>query len=263
MLIDFHTHAFADSIHEKAIESLVELSGGYKPYHDGSLAGLIKSMDACGVDISVVHNIATKKKQTRIINDWAIEIQSDRIIPFGTVHPDFEDWESEIDRLKASGIKGIKFHPDYQSFFVDDKKMYPIYEKCAQEGMVALFHCGRDIAFPNLVRNTPKRLKTVLEDIPQLTVVGAHMGGHEMFDEVSEHLAGKELYLDTSFAHYILGDKEFTKLIKKHGVDRVLFGSDSPWDDAKEQARIIERIDFTQDEKDMIFYKNAKKLLKI
>jgi predicted TIM-barrel fold metal-dependent hydrolase len=211
----------------------------------------------------VVQSIATKEKQTRTINDWVISIQSDRIIPFGTIHPDYEGWEKEIDRLKAAGIKGIKFHPDYQGFFVDDKKMYPIYEKTAQEGLTALFHCGRDIASKDLVRNTPVRLKNVLTDIPELTVVGAHMGGHEMFDEVDKILAGMDLYLDTSFAHYILGDKKFTALIKKHGVERILFGSDSPWDDAGGLARIIDSLDFTSAEKDIIFFENAKRLLEI
>jgi predicted TIM-barrel fold metal-dependent hydrolase len=263
MLIDFHTHCFADTIHEKAIASLVELSGGFTPHHDGSLSGLIGSMDEAGVDISVAHSIATKEKQTTIINDWVISIQSERIIPFGTIHPDFADWEREIVRLKEAGIKGIKFHPDYQGFFVDDKRMYPIYEKTAEEGLIALFHSGQDIAFPDIVRNTPARFKKVLKDIPQLCVVGAHMGGHLMFDEVSEHLAGHNLYIDTSFAHYILGDEAFTALVKKHGCDKVLFGSDSPWDDAGVLFEIIDSLDFTTDEKEQIFYKNAQKLLKI
>ena len=263
MLIDFHTHCFADSIHEKAIEALTELSGGYKPQHDGSLAGLLDSMDKAGVDISVVHSIATKEKQTTVINDWVISIQSASIVPFGTIHPDFADWEREIERLKAAGIKGIKFHPDYQGFFVDDRKMYPIYEKTAEEGLIALFHAGEDIAFPDIVRNTPARFKKVLEDIPELCAVGAHMGGHLMFDEVRQHLAGRDLYIDTSFAHYVLGDEGFTSLVKKHGTEHVLFGSDSPWDDAGGLFKTIDRLDFTTGEKEQIFYKNAQRLLKI
>lgn len=263
MLIDFHTHCFADSIYEKAIESLVKLSEGYTPVHNGSLSGLLGSMAESNVDISVVHSIATKAKQTEIINDWSISIKSDRIIPFGTIHPDYEDFEKEIDRLKNSGIKGIKFHPDYQGFFVDDKKMYPIYEKTAQEGMIALFHCGEDIAFPELVRNPPHRFKNVLIDIPNLKVVGAHMGGHRMFDEVAQLLTSMNLYLDTSFAHYILGDVKFEELIRKHGVERILFGSDSPWDDPNQQMNIIDSLGFSSKEKDMIFYKNAQRLLDI
>jgi predicted TIM-barrel fold metal-dependent hydrolase len=263
MLIDFHTHCFADSIHEKAIASLVELSGGYRPYHDGSLAGLLEAMNKADVDISVVHSIATKGKQTTIINDWVISIQSERIVPFGTIHPDFDDWEHEIERLKKEGIKGIKFHPDYQGFFVDDKRMYPIYEKTAEEGLIALFHAGQDIAFPDVVRNTPARFKKVLEDIPKLCAVDAHMGGHMMFDEVSEHLVGRDFYMDTSFAHYVLGDEGFTRLIKKHGAEHVLFGSDSPWDDAGELLKTIDRLDFTTKEKEQILYKNAQNLLGI
>jgi predicted TIM-barrel fold metal-dependent hydrolase len=263
MLIDIHTHCFADGIYEKAMAALQKATPEIKPSHDGSLNGLIKSMDESGVDISVVQNIATKPSQTPVINDWAISIANDKIIPFGTIHPDYDDWEREIDRLKAAGIKGVKFHPDYQGYFSDDRKAYPIYEKLAQENMIAFFHCGFDVAFPNLIRNTPNHMKNIVLDIPELTVVGAHMGGHRMYDEVAEILTPLDLYIDTSFAHYILGDEKFTWLIKKHGVDKVVFGSDSPWDSAKEQSDLINRLDFTQEEKDKLLYKNAKKILGI
>ncbi len=261
MLIDFHTHCFSDDIYEKAIASLSKMAENTVPQHDGSLSGLLDSMEKMDVDISVVHTIATKPKQTPIINDWAISIMSDKIVPFGTIHPDYHDWENEIDRIKAAGIKGIKFHPDYQGYFSDDRKVYPIYEKVAQEKMIAMFHCGYDISFPNLIRNTPKHMKNVVIDIPELIVVGAHMGGHRMYDEVYKILTPLDLYIDTSFGHYILGDKKYTELIKKHGVEKVVFGSDSPWDSAKEQADIIKRLDFTDEEKEMLLYKNSKKLL--
>ena len=116
MIIDFHTHCFADSVYKKAMEVITKLAGGIIPSIDGSISGLLKSMDENNIDISVVHSIATKAKQTDIINDWVISIQSEKIIPFGTIHPDYKKWESEIDRLKKNGIKGVKFHPDYQDF---------------------------------------------------------------------------------------------------------------------------------------------------
>jgi predicted TIM-barrel fold metal-dependent hydrolase len=106
-------------------------------------------------------------------------------------------------------------------------------------------------------------MKNVVTDIPNLIVVGAHMGGHRMYDEVAELLPPMNIYIDTSFAHYILGDKKFAWLIKKHGAHKVLFGSDSPWDNAGEQADIIERLDLSSEEKELIFYKNAQRLLKL
>ncbi len=263
MLIDFHTHCFSDDIYEKAISSLMEAFEGTEPSHDGSLSGLLKSMDEMNVDISVIHPIATRPKHTPVINDWVISIMSDRIIPFGTIHPDYEDWEREVDKLKKAGIKGIKFHPDFQSFFSDDRKAYPIYEKIAQEKMIALFHCGYDVSFPDLSRNTPAHMKNVVLDIPNLTVVGAHLGGYKMFDEAEKMLSPLDMYLDTSFGHHILGDKRYVEFIRNHGVDRVVFGSDSPWDNAKEQIDIINRLDFTSEEKDKLLYKNAKRLLSI
>lgn len=260
MIIDFHTHCFAEDIVERAMGSLTKISG-YIPSTDGSVAGLIKSMDIANVDMSVIQPIATKQSQTQKINDWAMSLKSDRLDTFGTIHHEYKNWEEEIERLYQNGVKGIKFHPDYQGFFVDDKKMYPIYEKVASLGMTALFHCGVDVAFPDIIRCTPKRLKNVLDNIKNLKVVGAHMGGHRMFDEVYDILCSLDLYIDTSCAHYILGDEGMTRMIKKHGVDKVLFASDSPWGDVKEGIEVINRLGFTSSEKDMIFYKNANNLL--
>jgi predicted TIM-barrel fold metal-dependent hydrolase len=257
MIIDFHTHCFADDIVERAMGSLTKISG-YVPFSDGSVEGLIQSMDISKVDMSIVQPIATKKSQTKIINDWAMSIRSDRVDTFGTIHHEYENWEQEIDRLYQNGVKGIKFHPDYQGFFVDDKKMYPIYEKVASLKMVALFHCGIDVAFPDVVRCTPNRLKKVLLDIKGLKVVGAHMGGHKMFDEVYDVLCGMACYI----AHYILGDEGILRIIKKHGVDKVLFASDSPWGNVGEMVEIIDRLKLTSNEKDMIFERNAKHILK-
>ena len=261
MIIDFHTHCFADSIVEKAMYTLTK-DNDLQIYADGSLSGLKNSMKKANVDISVVQPIATKATQTQLINDWIISIKSSEIIPFGTIHPEYEFWEKEINRLFKNGIKGIKFHPDYQNFWVDDKKMYPTYEKIADLGLITMFHCGRDISYPYQTRCTPNRLINVINDIPNLIVVGAHMGGHKMFEDVEKYLCGKNLYLDTSFAQYILGNTAMANLIKKHGVEKVLFASDSPWADVEKDINDIEKLDLTADAKDMIFSKNAYKLLK-
>ncbi len=86
MIIDFHTHAFADKIAEAAMRSLHK-SAGLRPYTDGTVSGLRASMQENGIDISVVLPIATKPEQQRIINDWAAFIRAADIIPFGSVHP--------------------------------------------------------------------------------------------------------------------------------------------------------------------------------
>ena len=90
MLIDFHTHCFPDKIAERAIAKLSYVSGGIKPNTDGTLCGLLSSMDAQSVDTSVVLNIATNAHQQKSVNDFAASIKSDRIVPFGSVFPEAE-----------------------------------------------------------------------------------------------------------------------------------------------------------------------------
>jgi uncharacterized protein len=262
MIIDFHTHCFADSIVEKAMGILLAKSG-YTASTDGSVSGLRQSMVKSDIDICVLHSIATKPSQTKKINDWTISICSDDIIPFGSVHPEYDDWEIELERLENNGVKGIKFHPDYQGFFVDEKRMYPIYEKIAELDMLIMFHCGYDIAYPDIAKCPPHKLINVVNDIPSLKIIGAHMGGYKMLDEIFEYLTGSDLYLDTSFSHFFMNDEETLKLIRKHGSDKILFGSDSPWDDVNTAIESIDRLKLSSREKEMIFSQNALELLKI
>ena len=137
MLIDFHTHAFPQKIAQRAINTLSHASGGLQPQTDGTLASLKEQMRLDGVDISVVQSIATNPTQQSNVNSFAIEInQDDAIIAFGSVHPDAPDALDELERIKDAGIKGVKFHPDYQHFYVDDEKMISIYKKISSLGLI-------------------------------------------------------------------------------------------------------------------------------
>ena len=145
MVIDFHTHAFPDRLAPRAIASLVEAAHGkYPPCSDGTVPGLIDNMDRFGVDLSVVQPVITKASQTESLNRWAKEIQNDRLISFGGLYPHTDDYKRDIDFLCELGFRGIKLHPEYQSFTVNDPKMLPIYDYALSKGMILLFHAGFD-----------------------------------------------------------------------------------------------------------------------
>lgn len=234
----------------------------YPPFSDGTLVGLREQMKLAGIDISVMLNIATSPRQTVKVNDWAIQTNAEKdIISFGSVHPDFADYKSELDRLAAAGIKGIKFHPEYQSFCVIDKKMYPIYERIASHGMVMIFHCGKDLIPRDPLMCTPDMMAKLIEDFKGAKIVGAHLGGQLMWDEVEEHLLGKDIYLDTSFGFKYLSHERVSKFIATHGADKFLFATDAPWQ--KQTVEIAEMLSFVTDpnERELIFHKNAERLL--
>ncbi|HQD51176.1 MAG TPA: amidohydrolase family protein, partial [Defluviitaleaceae bacterium] len=201
MIIDIHTHCFSDDIARKAVPLLAQ-KANVLPYTDGTIADLKRSMKENGVDVSVIQPIATKAKQTPVINSWIMTIEDSEIIPFGTIHPGYEDWKNEIRRLASMGIKGIKFHPDYQNFYVDDPKLFKIYEEIFSHNLIALFHAGIDIGLPEPCHCTPGRLKNLINHFKGAVIIAAHMGGYDCWDDVEKYLLGEEIYFDTSYSSH-------------------------------------------------------------
>jgi predicted TIM-barrel fold metal-dependent hydrolase len=224
MIIDIHTHTFPDQLAPKALAVLTN-NCEVSPHTDGTNAGLCDSMRLAGIDKSAVMPIATKPEQARSINRGAAMInrQYDNLVSFGTLHPMQDDWKDEISRLAADKVPGVKFHPDYQHFFVDDVKMFPIYQALADAGLVVLFHAGVDIGLPPPVHCTPDRLARVLDAVPGMTIVAAHMGGYDCWNDVERYLVGRDLYFDTSYSLRDLGPERMTALIKAHSTDKILF----------------------------------------
>ncbi len=269
MYIDFHTHAFSDKIVEKAMSSLIATGSAYglKAHTDGTVRGLKELLVKRNISKAVILPIATKPSQQTIINDWAAQVmqEDDFFCPFGSIHPDADDFEEEIDRIKSLNLHGIKLHPDYQNFMIDDPKLIPVFRKCAKAGLPVLIHSGFDPLSPNLIHCTPQAAARAFEKCPETTMIFAHGGAMNMWDDVEKYLAGKEgnIYFDVSVIAGRISTEQLTKIIRKHGADRILFGSDCPWDDPANEIDMINQTELNQEEKDMIFYKNALKLLNL
>ena len=264
MIIDFHVHAFPDALAAKALPLLSKCSGGVKPNYDATISGLESYLAKNNVDYAVVLNIATNPHQEKKVNDFAISLlEKKNIIPFGSVHPDSPNALSELERLAKAGIRGIKLHPDYQHFFVDDEKMFPIYKKIAELGFITVFHAGVDIGYPKPVHCTPERLLRVLDLFDDAPVVAAHFGGWLLWDSVLEDLCGTQVYLDTAFSSGKMPPDYAKELIKAHGADKVLLGSDMPWSDTLDEVRFVQSLDLFAEDEEKILSNNAKRLLNI
>ena len=262
MLIDFHTHAFPDKIAERAIDALCFTSGGLMPQTKGTVESLKEEMARDGVDISVILNIATNPKQQTNVNNFAAEINKDeKIVAFGSVHPDAPDVLSELERIKDMGLKGVKFHPEYQSFYVDDEKMKSVYKKISQLGLITVFHAGIDCGYPEPYHCLPERMERALKwfDSP---VVAAHWGGGGCWNEVLSRLAGQDIWFDLSYGYGQMPKWAAQQIVDKHTPDRLLFGSDMPWHRPVWEKRLIESLDMSVSDKEKIYYKNALSLLK-
>lgn len=263
MIIDFHTHIFPDAIAERAVASLIAGCGGiFTPVTRGTKDSLIERMDEWGIDASVIAPVLTKPSQTKSTNEWAAAAADSRIVAFGGIHPHTDDYRRDIDFVASLGLRGIKLHAEYQDFTVDSPEMLRIYDYALSRGLMILHHAGYDPAFSTPLKSSPRRFANIARAMKGGTVIVAHMGGRDQWEEVERELAGENVYLDTSNGFDFYGDDAFLRIVRAHGADKILFGSDSPWTNAKAEIEHIKALPLTEEEKAAILGGNAEKLLK-
>lgn len=230
-IIDCHTHAFPDFLAARAMDSLKAMSPQQQPKLDGTIGGLLRSMDEAGIHASVVASIATSEKQTSNILRWSCDIQSERIIPFASVHPLSNEVQHQIRRIKEAGIRGIKLHPLYQDFMPVDPQAIECYQMLEEAGLIVLFHSGLDFGYPGDRRAVPHIMLEIQEHVPNLKMILAHLGGLEQWDDFAANGLGSNVYIETSIAD--LTTPTARQILAKHTRGRILFGTDSPWDGQK------------------------------
>lgn len=263
-IIDFHTHVFPDGLAERAMKALLEegrKKWDVRSYLDGKLSSLLGSMDRNGISKSVVCSIATKPSQFDPILQWSRGIRSERIIPFPSVHPDDPDALARISLVRSEGFSGIKFHPYYQDFSIDDPKLFPLYGRICDEGLVVVMHTGFDLAFERHRIADPKRIVKVMEAFPAFRLVTTHFGAWEDWDEVERHISGRNIYMEISYSLHMLDREKARRLILNHPKEYVLFGTDSPWSDQAETLALLRGLGLGEERERLILRENASKLL--
>jgi predicted TIM-barrel fold metal-dependent hydrolase len=258
-IIDIHAHAWPDAVAPNAIASL-ERRGTLSAFYDGTVDGLIGSMERSGVAASVVQPVATKASQVPGINDWAASISGHGVIAFGAMHPEVEDPAVEIARMASLGLRGMKLHPEYQTFAPDEPRLAPVYEAAVAHDMTVFFHAGAD-AVQETVRGTPRAFSAVLEGFPQMRVVLAHLGGFRVWNDVAEVLVGRNVFLDTAFTLGHLPDADFVEIVHAHGAEKVLFGSDGPWTDPATEIAWLRSLPLADGVIEAVLGGNAQRLL--
>ena len=258
-IIDFHVHIFPEKIAAKAVAA----TGGYYGItmdHNGTIPDLLASGARINCSRYLVHSTATRPDQVVSVNDFICHAAAEHpeFIPFGTLHPKMENLEAEVDRIIANGVYGVKMHPDFQDFKVDDEDVLYMYAVLAGR-LPVLLHMG-DI---NTDKTTPERLYNVINRFPNLTVIGAHFSGYSVWDRAENVLKGTGIYVDTSSSLPFLTPERATELVHAFGADHCLFGTDYPmWDHEEELARFM-ALALTETEREMILHENAERLLNL
>lgn len=261
MVIDFHTHIFPEKIAARSI-AVLEGNAKIKAFTDGTLGGLKKSMEGC-IDLSVILPVVTKPSQFETVNHFAAKLNEEEpdVISFGGIHPGTSDYKAEMREIRELGLKGVKLHPAYQEMYIDDPAYMRIIDYASELGLIVSVHAGIDIGLPGPVYCAPGRAARVIREVKPQNLVLAHMGGWKCWDEVGEYLVGENVYFDTSFTHTYMREEQILALIRNHGADRIVFGTDSPWDGQEEAVRAFEELPLACEEKEKILHGNAEKLL--
>lgn len=268
MIIDFHTHVFPDKIASKTIDFLSK-KGGVPAFSDGTVNGLLTRMEQANVDICITLPVITNPAQFDTVNRFAADINREfankdrRIISFAGIHPDCEDIDGKMSLIANSGFRGVKIHPDYQDRYINDERYIRILQCAAENDLIVVTHAGVDIAYSE-VHCPPTLAAEVIKRVPDVKLVLAHLGGAaDTFDETMGLLCGENVYFDTAYVLRFIKEKQFKMMLEAHSEDKILFASDSPWSDIKNDIDILRSFDISDLAKEKIFYENAKALLKL
>ncbi len=259
--IDVHTHAFHPKIADKVLAQL-EGHYGIEPVGSGLTEDLLARLDRAGIEKAVVHTAATDASQVIPANNWALSLQAGhggRIVAFGTMHADYGEPEKELDRIAAKGLRGLKFHNDFQGFRMDDPRLMDILEAAAGR-FVVMFHVG-DVHEPDRNPSCPFKLAALHERFPDTPMIAAHLGGFQHWKYALDSLVGTDVYMDTSSSLSFIDDETLRAIFQGHPRERILFGSDYPLFDPGEEAHRLQRRLGLSDEELTDILANGERLL--
>jgi len=258
-IIDFHAHIYPDKIAEKAVHSVGDFYGVTMAAHEGTADELLRISEDTGVERIIVHSVATSPTQVSSINRFIASSceKHPEFIGFGTLHQDLDDFNAALDELQALGLRGVKLHPDTQEFDLDADIMMPVYAEIARRGLPMIFHTG-DYRHD---WSHPRRMRHVLQEIPDLVVDAAHFGGWSVFDLAIDYMKDMNCYMDLSSSMCFLGPNRTRELIEIYGADRILFGSDFPMWSPREELAMFYSLGLSRTDQEKILYENAAHIL--
>lgn len=261
-IINAHAHIYPEKIAQKATDTIGVFYDIKMEMPAGTAERLIEDGKKAGITGYVVHSVATTAHQVRSINEFLKkEVQAHpEFIGFIALHQDLSEEEvrHEVDWAIENGFKGIKLHPDFQKFNIDDESVEKFYRAAAGK-LPILFHIGDD----RYDFSKPERLVKMAKKYPETTFIAAHFGGYRCWEDAKLYKGLDNVYFDTCSSLPFISPEKAKEIIDMLGADRFFFATDFPmWDSVMELER-FNKIPLTDTEREMIYSANIKKLLKI
>jgi len=280
-MIDFHTHPVLikevvgdDANLLKVVRNVFKIGLGLQP-----LKTFLLQMDTAGIDRAVLLPIdCSTTRGCKIFSNEEIANlcrENERFIGFASVDPHKDNASEELNyAIRELGLKGLKLDPGLQEFYPNDVKLaYPLYKMANQLKIPVIIHAGLSWESNTMIKySKPLLIEDVSRDFPNLNIVIAHFGWPWVLDSVALALKYPNVYIDTS-AHYLDTPKEFMNFVMNRQIPltaierslrtKILFGSNYPRIEIGKMADAVRSLGLTSGCLDLIFKKNAERLLNI
>ena len=257
-IIDCHCHIYPEKIAARAVEGIGKFYDLPMEYN-GTVSQMLEKSREAGITHSVVFSVATTPHQVESINSFiAAEVEKhDNLVGLGAVHPESPDQRADIDRIVSLGLRGVKLHPDFQGFDINDPRCMKIYELCLERGLTVPIHMG-DLRYEY---SRPEKLIPVIKEFSGLKVIGAHLGGWSLWKEAADTLAEyPDFYVDCSSSLAFMPPEQAAAIIRDYGAERVLFGTDYPMWEFKAELERFRALGLSEEENKLILWKNSSEL---
>ena len=202
---------------------------------------------------------------------------------------------AELERcVKELGFVAWHTHSNYGETSPDDPRYWPLFRKAAELGVYVYLHpqlanqsrvddCGFPVAGPGLgftldTVTTLTRMVVcgMLDAVPDVKIVLGHLGEALPFllDRMDNRLAflpNPKAKNQHNFSYYFrhniyvttsgnMSQEAFACTRKVLGLERILFGSDYPFEDARDMVQFVKNLPLGEHERELLYYKNAEAL---
>ncbi|CUR58859.1 Amidohydrolase family protein [metagenome] len=261
MIIDAHAHVWPDKIAGPAL--MANPVPGLVARGDGTVGGLEVDMDASGVELSCCLGIANEARHVDRVNEFVAGLTTDTLFGFGTVHVDLSP-EDNLASLHRHGVTAVKLHPLFQDFALDDPRLWEILEAFGSD-IAVITHVGAGGDARTNRLSSPRMIADIAKQFPELRLMACHFGGYKILDDAEEMLSGADVVLETSWPPSLktLQPDRVRRLIRNHGAERVVFGSDWPMTSPAEEIEVIKELGLTDDETALVLGGTMARMLRL
>lgn len=261
MIIDAHTHVWPDKIAEVALGG--NALPGLEARGNGTVSGLDSAMDRADVAVSCCLGIANEARHVDGVNRFIAGLEDERHVGFGTVHVELSV-EENLESLRRHGLRGVKIHPLFQNYALDDPRLWEIFEAFGDE-VAVITHVGAGGDAHQNSLSSPRMIRDIVRTFPKLRLMACHFGGYKILDDAEEMLSGADVVLETSWPPSLttLAPERVRELIRKHGAERIVFGSDWPMTSPADEIAAIQALGLSDDETKAVLGGTLARLLGI